>query len=382
MKERGFGRVYRPTYTDKKSGRVKQSSTWWPQYHVNAQRRLENSHSKNKSVAQKLLKRRLGEIGHGRLIGPDIERTRFEDLCDMLVNDYKANGRKSINRVLGALKHLAGFFALNRAIEVTPDRVSAYVSYRQDERAANATVNRELAALKRMFHLGKQVRKVGEVPYIRMLQEDNARKGFFERYQLEAVLNHLPEDVRPVVEVAYVTGWRVRSELLTRQWQHVDLQSGWLRLEPGETKNRKGRMFPLTPGLRAVLERQRQRTDAAERIGGKIIPWVFHRAGQRIRTFDRSWRTAIRGAGIPDRILHDLRRTAVRNLERAGVPRSDAMAMVGHQTESIYRRYAISDEASLKESGAKLAAFHEARQPSQRTIVPFQNATTLNEQHK
>ena len=151
----------------------------------------------------------------------------------------------------------------------------------------------------------------------------------------------------------------MKSEILTRQWQHVDFRAGWLRLEPGETKNGKGRMFPLTPELRVALEHERERTKALEQATGQIIPWIFHRNGTPIRSFRSAWRTACGNAGLPGRIPHDFRRTAVRNLERASVPRSDAKAMVGHLTDSIYNRYAISDEASLKESAEKLSRLHQ-----------------------
>jgi len=93
--------------------------------------------------------------------------------------------------------------------------------------------------------------------HIALLKEAAPRKGFFEREQLDALLPHLPESVRPVIEVAYITGWRVRSEILTRKWEHVDFKGGWLRLEPGETKNAEARSFAFTPELRSVLERQR-----------------------------------------------------------------------------------------------------------------------------
>jgi integrase len=171
-----------------------------------------------------------------------------------------------------------------------------------------------------------------------------------------------------------ITGWRVDDELLTRQRSHLDLRAGWLRLEPGETKNGEGRNFPLVPRLREILEEQIARTDALQRAEGRIIQWLFHRSGKPIKGFRRAWLTACVAAGFgtevrdargklikkkADRIPHDFRRTAVRNLERAGVSRSDAMAMLGHKTESIYRRYATSDEKSVKEAGAKLAAFHE-----------------------
>ena len=360
MTMRGLGHVFHPTYTDKKTGHLRQSATWWIQYYVRGKRKRENSRSRNKSQAVKLLNRRLGEIGQGRLVGPDIERTTFEDLVEMLTDDYKANQRRSLNRVIGSVGHLQEFFGLERALDITSDRISSYVKCRLEVGAANATVNRELAALKRMFRLGVQSRKVAEVPYVPMLQERNIRTGFFDRPQFETVLKYLSEDLKPVVHTAYITGWRGRSEILTRRWQHLDLRAGWLRLEPGETKNGKGRMFPLLPELRCVLEKQRERTRALEKTTGQIVPWIFHRDGRPIKTFYRSWKTACKQAGVSGRIMHDFRRTAVRNLERAGVPRSDAMAMVGHVTESIYRRYAISDETSLRESGAKLAALHQA----------------------
>lgn len=111
--------------------------------------------------------------------------------------------------------------------------------------------------------------------------------------------------------------------------------------------------------LRAVLEAQREHTRAVERQTGRIVPWVFHRDGQPIRDFRKSWQTACRRAGVPGRLRHDFRRTAVRNLERSRVPRSAAMAMTGHQTESVYRRYAIVDEAVLREVGERLARLQD-----------------------
>jgi len=275
-----------------------------------------------------------------------------------------------------AVDHLKEFFAGCRAQAISTERTLAYVRHRQDQKAANATINRELAALKRMFRLGDKAGKVVRRPYIDMLREHNARTGFFERSEFDAVLAYLPVDLGTVFEVAYITGWRVKSEILTREWVHVDFRSGWLRLESGETKNDEGRQFPLTPDLQAVLERQWQRTVAGEKATGAIIPCVFHRSGTPIKSFRRAWITACKKAGIPERIPHDFRRTAVRNLERASVPRSTAMKMVGHRTESIYRRYAIVDEAMLKEGAAKLQLLHDIQQnPASNNVVSLTDAT-------
>lgn len=75
------------------------------------------------------------------------------------------------------------------------------------------TVNRELAALKRMLRLGHRARKVGRIPHVQLLAQRNRRKGFFEVAQFQAVLDHLPADLKPLAEVAYITGWRIASEL-------------------------------------------------------------------------------------------------------------------------------------------------------------------------
>lgn len=368
---RGEGRVYRPTYIDKASGERRESAVWWIAYSRGGQKLRESSKSEKRGAAVELLRDRLSAIDQGRPVGPDVDKTTFGDLARLLEDSFIVNGRKSLKRLRGALKHLSAVFAGGLARNIDETRIGQYVRHRLNEGAANGTINRELTALKRMFVLGQRAQRVVRRPHIEMLAEATPRQGFVERDQHEAILAALPAAVRPVVAVAYVTGWRVASEILTRQWKHVDLAAGFLRLEPGETKNGKGRMFPLIPELRAVLEAQRTLTDAVERAEGRVVPYVFHRQGAPIVTFRRAWQRAATAAGLPNLIPHDYRRTAVRNLERAGVPRSTAMALVGHQTGAIYSRYAIVDEAMLNEGAAKLAALHEATRNAVRRVVPL-----------
>jgi integrase len=134
----------------------------------------------------------------------------------------------------------------------------------------------------------------------------------------------------------------------------------FVRLEPGTTKNQEGRAFPITPALRAILDRRQELTRRCERAQARIIPLIFHRSGRPIESFRRSWKKACEKAGLPGLLFHDLRRSAVRNLERATVPRSVAMKLTGHKTESIYRRYAIVAETDLRDAGIKLAAASSA----------------------
>ena len=150
------------------------------------------------------------------------DQTRFDDLAILLLDEYRANARRSLDRAEDAVRHLEGFFTGWRAQAISTDRILAYIRHRQQQQAANATINRELAALKRMFRLGERAGKVLRRPFIDMLQEHNARTGFFERADFDAVLARLPADLEAVFAVAYkYTGWRVKSEILTRQTESI-----------------------------------------------------------------------------------------------------------------------------------------------------------------
>jgi integrase len=270
-----------------------------------------------------------------------------------------ANGRRSLKRVEQALAHLDSFFGGDsKADAIDSAAVNAYVAHRSSEKhrqgegASNATINRELAALKHALNLAKLR------PDFKLLDESNARKGFFEPHELGALLEELPAHLKPVAHAAYVTGWRAQ-ELLSRRWSHVDFTAGWLRLDRGETKNGEGRQFPLTDELRGILEGQSESASAIEERTGAPVAHVFHFAdGRPIKAYAAAWRRACERAGLAGKLLHDMRRTAVRNLERGNVSRSAAKAMTGHQTDMIYNRYAIVDESMLRDAGVKLQAHH------------------------
>ncbi len=195
-------------------------------------------------------------------------------------------------------------------------------------------------------------RIVSDRPHISLLEEDNVRQGFFEREQYESIRKHLPEWVQPVTDFAYITGWR-KSEILSLQWPQVDFEAGNVRLEPGTTKNREARQFPFTSELRAILEGQKKTNEELTRKG-KICPWVFPKNGGKLGEFKHSWKTACIRAGLPGKLMHDFRRTAVRNLVRAGIPEAVAMKMTGHKARSVFERYNIVSEGDLAEAARKL----------------------------
>lgn len=358
----GAGSVYRRRYVDR-HGQPQHTAVWWIAYTVKGRRVRESAGTETKREAEALLRQRLAgrDQGHDPF---EASRLTLQAVLDLVRADYVANGRRSLARVTLSTRRLTEVIpGETLAREVDEGAITRYCAGRLEAGDRPATVNRDLAMLRRGLRLAARAGRLGRVPFVAMLAERNTRTGFVERAQLEVICSHLPADLAAFVRCAWLTGWR-RGELASRQWRHVDLRAGWLRLEPGETKSGEGRMFPLYPELRALLEAQRATVEAAEKRLDRIIPWVFPRLGGvgvavedqggPIRQFGKAWARACAAAGCPGRLVHDLRRSAVRNLERAGVPRSTAMRLVGHRTEAIYRRYAIVDEAMLAEAAEKL----------------------------
>jgi integrase len=159
---------------------------------------------------------------------------------------YTNNGRKSLGDLKTTrLPRLDAVFGGTKAIDITSTSVERYKTLRLKEKAAPATINRELASLKRMFRLGLRQGMVATMPYIAMLAERNVRKGFFELDQFQAILKHLPSEYHALFEIAYITGWRTKSELLTRQWRHVDFGGRGMaadRRRRGEGRDRRSRV--------------------------------------------------------------------------------------------------------------------------------------------
>jgi integrase len=215
---------------------------------------------------------------------------------------------------------------------------------------------------------GKLPGRLVQRPHFPMLQERNTRRGFLEREQIDricAVLEATKDggdsrktaaELANVVRFAFATGWRTASEVLPLEWRNVDWSARCVRLDAHTTKNGEGRVFPFTADVETVLRAQLSEHDRLK-AEGTLCPFVFHRNGERIKYFRAAWANACTAAGYPGMLVHDMRRSAVRTFERAGVPRSVAMSLVGHKTEAIYRRYAIVDESMQREAAARLDAW-------------------------
>ncbi len=259
---RGQGRVYRPTVR-RRDGVLHETGIWWLDYSLRGQRHQESSHTTRKKDAQRLLRERMADREAGRLVGPSPDRVTFQDLRTLVERQYELDGRRSLERIQIAFDHLATCFGTkdetgdhsDRVVDITPARADAYTARRLEKGAARATVNRELAALRRGFRLAVEKGLLAIMPRFKIPKEDNARTGYFEAEDLRALLAELPAYLRGPVQFMALTGWRDKSEVLRLTWAHVDFDAGVVRLDVGSTKNGEGRTFPFAvlPQLETVL---------------------------------------------------------------------------------------------------------------------------------
>src|SRR5208337_4667969 len=364
MSKRGDGRVYQPTYTVRlpDGSRIrKTSAVWWIQYSVNGKQLKEGSESTDRKKAEKLLKLRTSQATLGKTVTPEMARTAFAELL---------------------------------ARDITTDRVTAYAVDRlsprkcgrcdgtgkldgRDDpcvkcdatgevRTARATVNRELAALKRAFTLAVRARKVSEAPHIAIPREDNARQGFLTHAEFERLHAALPDDLKDVVEFLYLSGWRV-GEARSLEWRDVDVEQMVVRLRIENSKTKKPRVLPLRGELAEIIQR-------AKATRSPDCSFVFRRDGHALGLFRKSWASACKAAGLGHILVHDLRRAAVRNLVRAGVPDTTAMSITGHKTRSIFDRYNITSERDQALAIEQVGVYLAARPKTASNVVPLRSA--------
>ena len=299
--------------------------------------------------------------GVAAFVGPAMERVTVRDLLADLEVEYELVGRASLPQLLSRVKRLTAYFGATRAHAVTADTIMGYMRHRLQE-AQPATINREVEMLRRAYALAVEGRKLAKAPvFPRGLTEANARRGFFERGDFLAVLKHINDiDVRDFLDWFYWTGMRP-GEIRSLTWDDLDKETWMLRLHESGAKTGEGRALPLTGELRAIIQRRIKR-----RLLGVVN--IFHRDGHKMGEYRKTWKTACKAAGVSGRIPYDLRRTAVRNMVRAGVPERTAMAVSGHKTRSVFDRYNIVDEDDLREA-QKATEAYVSKLPKRRKVT-------------
>ena len=278
------------------------------------------------------------------------------EMFDALERDFKMRDKWSA-RQASNFRELRAAFPKGHASTLTSADVTGYMARRQREGCAPATINRTTLLLSQAFALQKQsdpqFRPAPAFPHLS--EKGNERKGFFEAEQFAAVLKFLPVELHDFCRFAYLTGWR-KNEIAGLTWKNVE--GDLIRLHGSQTKNEEPRCVPLNIGDLAAIIARRQAARHSQ-FANQDEP-IFHRGdGRPIQEFRKSWATACKKAGVPGRIFHDFRRTAVRNLIRAGVPQSIAMKISGHKTASMFRRYDVANENDLREAMRLVQHYHE-----------------------
>lgn len=370
MKEGGKGRRHR-----KGSGYIRRRGRiYYITYWVGGKSHEESCRSTKLEDAQKLLRERL--MGTGAAPAHGAKGILVNELLNDLERDYLLNRRRSIGDMLhSGLKRLRPHWASRSAAAVTTEGVTEYQLKRRAEGAADATINREVALLRRAFNLARQSTppKIASAPYFPTLKERNVRSGFLEPDQYARLRDALPQHLKALFVVAYHVGCR-RGELLGRRgllsplkWEQVDLLHDQIVLKPGTTKNDEGRVLPIYGEMKPWLVMLREQRDSFF----PQCPWVFHRNGEPIKDFRGAWKSACKAAGVPELLFHDLRRSAVRNMRKAGLDRKRAMTISGHKTETTFERYNITSDRDRQEDVAKLEAYMRAQlTPAPQTEAP------------
>jgi integrase len=334
----------------------------WIAYYAHGREIRESSHSTSQRIAQRLLTKRLAEVQIGQFSGVKQDRLTFFALWAGVIRDYEINEKRSIRMLRVRLAHLEPFFGDMRAIEISTAKVEEYKQQRKRKGASNASINRELALLRRAFRIATEAGHLNTAPKFRMLEENNARGGFFEQEDFQRVRVALPEYLKLPISFLYLSGWRV-DEMRKLRWSDVDLEAASILLPKERSKNKQARTLALAGELLKVIRQ-------AHAIRRRDCPFVFYRFGVRARglpdgqpigQFDRSWKLACQAAGVIGRIVHDFRRTAIRNMVRAGVPERVAMEISGHRTREVFERYNIVSESVLRLAQERLSDYLRAQ---------------------
>lgn len=311
-------------------------------------------------------KRELRRLENSLDTGHSFDTKTLSELLDLVEKEYEVAGYKSAGSLKSRLEHLRDWFGNLRADRIVENDFLEYAEFRRKSvdgtpGAANNTINRELEVLMKALRLGK----ISPLPKLKKLPRPKPRQGFFDDAKVAALCRHLPEYLRAPTMFGYYTGWR-REECFGLELKDVDFASGEIRL--WESKNGEARVFPMdaVPGLRELLvaaktaiatagKTEQRKRFQADTVNPKpvaaVTPFIFARylktlrQFRRITEFRKAWETACNKAGCPGMLFHDLRRSAARNLELAGWPRSLIMQWMGHETESMFHYYRIVSAA-------------------------------------
>jgi integrase len=308
-----------------------------------------------KQEAENTLRALMGDSDRGVTRRP--ESITYAQIRESLLAHYRNKGHKSLQvradgtEAINPLSALDNFFEYpekgTTVAKITHKTVANFIAARKAEGVGNATINNSLALLRRMLRLARKNYNLPFVAAIDLLKPPPPRKGFLSLEQFNVLLAALPTHLRPLVTFLYYSGAR-KGEACAIRWDQVDLKAALVTLERQQTKSDEDRTIPLPDVLVAMLRKQAKKDGlvfdfsnlrkcwehACDKVSlGKITPLK----GKNYYLY----------SGLK---IHDLRRSGVRNLRKAGIPESVAMKITGHKDRGVFERYNIVDVEDVQEA--------------------------------
>jgi len=370
---------------DKGEGSVYQrpgSNVWYIQYKHKGRTVQKSSGSKRKKDALKLLSKLKGEIITGTHVH-GMDRITVAQLCEAVVKDYEIRKLDTLPKAKRSSKQVTGFFGHLRAVDIDEiaEAEDDFIAKRRSEGLSDASVNRELAFLKRAFGLAIKKHKIIRKPTITMLDESNVRQGFFEISEFLTLRENCPEWFKPIVTFGYFVPWRWEN-VIELEWRFVDLENRKILIPAEYTKSgKKPVKVSLDGELLELLQDLQTKRDTVSRFvftkNGDRLPYDCRKVWQkacvaaglgRFEEIERKGKKIKRYSG---RIFHDLRRSGIRDYIRSGTPERVVMDISGHLTRSTFDRYNISSDKDIEEAAERRNRYAQEQAEKARKVVPF-----------
>ncbi len=350
------GSLYRRTYRDRQ-GKKHPPANWWIKYYVpgNPKPVRISSGTDDHEDAVHQLRQKMARAALRVQHTEDPDKVQVSQLLDLMIEDYQLAKRGSTYDLECRInKHLRPHFGLEPAKRVTTSLIKKYIQLRLPE-AAEATINKELAFLRRAFRLGfrNDPQLVEKVPHFPMFHLDNEREGIVTYEHYRQLRDSLPPYARVALVIAYHTGAR-KGEIRKIRTERIDLKAGRIELAKKTTKNKTARYLPIYGEMSVEL-------DLALSLCQPACPFLIQDAGVPVVDWEKAWKSARKLAGIDRSLFHDLRRTALTNMIEAGLSEKEAMEISGHKTRYVFDRYHIVSERRMRQLSGRLETHLEAQ---------------------
>jgi integrase len=339
----------------------KESKQWQMGVSVGGRQLCRSAHTTNKTIAKKLLARWETEVFEGRFHLIKTTAPTLEEWAAQFLRTI-AN-LKTRSRYASSVNNMKPRFGKLRLPQVTSDRIEDFKEERLAAAVGPATVNRDLAVLRRMLRIAERKRFIARSPFaeVELLEERSIRrKPHIATYsEEERILAVADPHIKALAVLILESGLRSNREALALKWDDIDFESDTIRVR--ESKTAAGiRNVPLSARCKAELLAWRHR------VGPEFSPYVFpnmRKPDRHLTQIRKSWANALKLAGIPYFWLYNLRHTFASRLSAAGVSDLFVAQMIGHSSPSIVQTYAKAIDEHKRDAIRRLESLRPVPQP-------------------